>query len=106
MSALTEIGLPSYFIASTVDWRNYRVELNYEQARRLEGQMIRFKNKEGEWSIGKVKKVRKDGLEIEELSNSSGSGDGYGFPFFGGPFFRPPIFFPFVGFGFGFPLFF
>lgn len=81
------------------------MELNYEQARRLEGQMIRFKNKEGQWAIGRVAKVRKDGLEIEELTHSGQKSEGYGYGFWGGPFFRPPIFFPFVGFGFGFPFF-
>ncbi|MGG1676086.1 hypothetical protein ACIFOT_10110 [Neobacillus sp. NRS-1170] len=86
------------------------MQLNYEQAQHLEGKMIQFKNNKGEWSIGKVVKVRKDGLEIEEL-NSSSSNDGYGFgffgprPFFRPRFFRPPVFFPFVGFGFS-PFFF
>ncbi|MCM3568942.1 hypothetical protein [Neobacillus mesonae] len=80
------------------------MELNYEMAKRLEGEMIRFKNKEGKLVIGRVSKVRKDGLEVEELSHS-GSGDGgYGYGFWG-PFWRPPIFVPFVGFGIGFPLF-
>jgi hypothetical protein len=85
------------------------MQLDYNQARRLEGKMIKFKNNQGEWSIGRVVKVKKDGLEIEELSSSS-STDGYGFGFFGPrpffrPFFRPPVFFPFVGFGFS-PFFF
>ncbi|WP_160726095.1 hypothetical protein [Bacillus sp. USDA818B3_A] len=84
--------------------------LDYNQARNLEGKMIQFKNIQGEWSVGRVVKVRKDGLEIEELSSSSSS-DGYGFgffgprPFFRRNFFRPPVFFPFVGFGFS-PFFF
>ena len=84
--------------------------LDYNQARNLEGKMIQFKNNQGEWSVGRVVKVRKDGLEIEELSSSSSS-DGYGFGFFGPrpfvrrPFFRPPVFVPFVGVGF-FPFFF
>lgn len=80
------------------------MHLNYEQARRLEGEMIRFKNKEGKWAIGRVSKVRKDGLEIEELSHSGSKGDGYGYGLWG-PFWRPPVFFPFVGFGVGFPFF-
>jgi hypothetical protein len=87
------------------------MELDYQRARRLEGKMIRFKNNQGEWSIGRVSKVRKDGLEIEELSTSS-SDEGYGFGFFGPRpffrrrrFFRPPVFFPFFGFGFN-PFFF
>ncbi|AZU62917.1 hypothetical protein [Neobacillus mesonae] len=82
------------------------MQLSYEQAKRLEGEIIRFKNKEGQWAMGKVSKVRKDGLEIEELAyGRSNSGDGYGYGFWG-PFWRPPVFFPFVGFGIGFPLFF
>ncbi|MDR4947325.1 hypothetical protein [Neobacillus cucumis] len=82
------------------------MQLDYECALRLEGKMIQFRNAQGEWSIGKVVKVRKDGLEIEELSSSSSS-NGYGFGFFGPRpcFFRPPIVVPFVGFAF-FPFFF
>jgi hypothetical protein len=86
------------------------MQLDFNQARNLEGGMIHFKNNHGEWSIGKVVKVRNDGLEIEELSSSS-SNEGYGFGFFGPSpffrprFFRPPVFFPFVGFGFS-PFFF
>ncbi|MDR7240195.1 hypothetical protein [Neobacillus drentensis] len=91
------------------------MQLDYQQACRLEGQMIKFKNSQGEWSIGRVVKVKNDGLEIEEL-NSSSANDGYGFgffnrrpffrpPFFRRSFFRPPVFFPFVGFGFS-PFFF
>lgn len=86
------------------------MQLNYHQARNLEGKMIQYKNDQGEWSIGKVVKVRKEGLEIEELSYSSSS-EGYGFGFFGPrpfirrPFFRPPVIVPFVGVGF-FPFFF
>jgi len=86
------------------------MQLNYQQARNLEGKMIHYKNDQGEWSIGKVVKVRKEGLEIEELSSSSSStGYGFGFfgprPFFGSPFFRPPVIVPFVGFAL-FPFFF
>ena len=85
------------------------MQLDYDRALRLEGKMIQFRNAEGEWSIGKVVKVRKDGLEIEELSSSSSS-NGYGFGFFGprpfSPFFfRPPVVIPFVGFAFS-PFFF
>lgn len=75
-------------------------ELNYEQALRLEGEVIRFKNKEGKWAIGRVAKVRKDGLEMEELTSPS-PGGGYGLGFWGpGPFWGPPGFFAFAGFGF------
>ncbi|WP_251553641.1 hypothetical protein [Neobacillus muris] len=81
------------------------MQLDYQKAKRLEGEMIRFVNNEGNWAIGRVAKVRKDGLEIEEMSSSSPSGSGYGYGFWGGPFFRPPVFFPFVGFGFS-PFFF
>lgn len=81
------------------------MQLDYNQALRLKGKMIQFKNKQGEWAIGKVTKVTKEGLEIEELS-PSGSSSGYGYGFWGPrPFFRGPVFFPFVGFGF-FPFFF
>jgi hypothetical protein len=77
---------------------DFRMQMDYEFARRLEGSMIQFKNKHGEWAVGKVVKVKKDGLEIEEL-NPNQSREGYGFGFFS-PFFGPPVFFPFVGFAF------
>ncbi|MCM3764766.1 hypothetical protein [Neobacillus niacini] len=81
------------------------MELNYQNAQRLKGKVIQYRNKEGEMVIGRVANVRKDGLEIEELSTHQPS-EGYGFGFWGpGPFFRPPVFFPFVGFGIGFPFF-
>jgi hypothetical protein len=73
------------------------MEFDYNQASRLMGKMVQFKNEQGEWSIGRVVEVRKDGLEIEELSSSSSGGYGYGF-WGPRPFFRPPIFFPFIGF--------
>lgn len=74
------------------------MQLDYEHALHLEGKLIEFKNKRGEWSIGRVKTVKKAGLEIEEL-NPHHSDDGYGFGFFGPrPFWGPPVFFPFVGF--------
>ncbi|WP_040205094.1 hypothetical protein [Neobacillus jeddahensis] len=86
------------------------MQLNFNQAGQLKGRMIHFKNNQGEWTIGRVVEVRKDGLEIEEMSpSSSHDGYGYGFfgprPFFRPPFFRPPVFFPFVGFAFA-PFFF
>ncbi|MDQ6598012.1 hypothetical protein [Bacillus salipaludis] len=67
---------------------------NYENARRFEGQLIKFKNEQGDWVIGKVVKVKKDGFEIAEL-NSKQPNDGYGFGFFPGPFFGRPFFRPF-----------
>jgi len=81
------------------------MQLDYHQAKRLEGKMIQFKNSHGDLTIGRVVKVSKDGLEIEELSSSLPDGAyGFGFfgprPFFRRPFFRPPVFFPFIGFGF------
>jgi len=80
--------------------------LNYENALRLEGEIIKYQNKDGDWKMGRVAKVRKDGLEMEEL-NPEGTSDGYGFPFWGpGPFFGPPAFVPFVAFGFAAPFFF
>jgi len=81
------------------------MQLNFEKARHLEGKMIQYKNETGEWVTGRVVKVKKNGLEIEQLS-SSDSSDGFGYGFWGPRrFFRPPVFFPFVGFGFA-PFFF
>lgn len=80
--------------------------MNYEQARHLKGRVIQYLNQDGEWTIGKIVEVKKDGFEIEELQSSI-TDDGYGFGFFGPPFFGPPVFVPFVAFGFfGPPLFF
>jgi hypothetical protein len=77
------------------------MNLNYEQARGLEGKVIKVQNHEGKWVMGRVVKVRKDGLELEEV-NSSSSNDGYGYGFWGPrPFFRP-FFVPFIGFPFFF----
>jgi hypothetical protein len=81
------------------------MQLDYEQALHLEGKLIQYKNNEGKWVIGRVAKVRKNGLEIEEFQ-SSNANEGYGFGFFGpGPFFGPPAFVPFFGFAFN-PFFF
>ncbi|WP_066304574.1 hypothetical protein [Bacillus sp. FJAT-29814] len=80
------------------------MELNYQNAKRLKGQLIQYRNNEGEWAVGRVSNVKKDGLEIEDLTNHQPS-EGYGFGFWGpGPFFRPPVFVPFVAFGFAAPL--
>jgi hypothetical protein len=70
------------------------VQLNYERARQLKGEMVRFQNEDGEWLVGKVVKVRKDGLEIVETSSDKNDGYGFGIwrPWFV-PFCRP--FFPF-----------
>lgn len=35
------------------------MQFGYEQAKRLEGMLIQFKNKQGNWAIGKVTKVKK-----------------------------------------------
>lgn len=81
------------------------MQLDYNKAKRLEGQIINFKNKKGEWAVGRVAEVKKDGLMIEEMTSSIPD-DGYGFGFWGpGPFFGPPGFFGFAGFGFS-PFFF
>lgn len=80
------------------------MELNYERARRLEGQMIRIKNNHGEWVTGKIVKVTKDGIEFSEFG-TEGSQEGFGFGFWGGPFFRRPFFVPFVAVGAAFPFF-
>jgi hypothetical protein len=80
------------------------MELNYERARALEGKMIRYRTEEGEWCVGKVVNVKKDGLEIAELG-SSNSSNGFGYGFFGPrPYFGRPFFAPFVGFAL-FPFF-
>jgi hypothetical protein len=62
---------------------------NYETAKQYQGKTIRFKNEKGDWVIGKVIKVNKDGLEIEEF-NTEVTEDGFGYGFFGPrPYFRP-----------------
>jgi hypothetical protein len=82
------------------------MELNYQRAIKLKGQMIQYRNEDGELVVGRVADVKKDGLEIEELTTHSPS-SGYGFGFFGPrPFFRPPVFVPFFAFGFASPFFF
>ena len=64
--------------------------LNYERAKHLKGDIVRFRNKNGELVVGKVVNVKKDGLEIAALDSvDSNGGDGFGFPFF------EPFFFPF-----------
>ena len=74
--------------------------LNYERANHLKGEIVRFRNKNGELVVGKVVNVKKDGLEIAALDSvDSNGGDGFGFPFF------EPFFFPFVEIEF-FPFFF
>lgn len=80
------------------------MQFDYEQARNLKGQVIEYKSNRGEWAIGRVVRVKKNGLEIEELIQS-GLKDGYGYGFWGGPFWGPPAFVPFVGFAFN-PFFF
>lgn len=80
------------------------MQVGYEQAKRLESMLIRFKNKEGNWAVGKVVNVKQNGLEIEELV-TGGSNDSYGYGFWGRPFFGPPRFFAFGGFCFS-PFFF
>lgn len=70
------------------------MQLNYERARHLEGEVVRFKKENGEWAVGKVVKVRKDGMEIIE-SNPSDKINGYGYGFWGSCCFVPfccPIF--------------
>ncbi|MDR4949792.1 hypothetical protein [Neobacillus cucumis] len=69
------------------------MQLNYESAKHLEGRIIRFRHENGEWVVGRVVNVKKDGLEIVELNSSySNNSDGYAFPFFC-PFFCPFRFF-------------
>ncbi|MDQ1146546.1 hypothetical protein QE429_003373 [Bacillus sp. SORGH_AS 510] len=78
------------------------MELTYERAQqlRLVGKMVRFRNTNGEWVVGKVININKKGLEIEEFGRRSSS-DGYGFGFFGPtPFFGFPCFVPFVNISF------
>ncbi|WP_413300827.1 hypothetical protein AA0X95_19630 [Bacillus sp. 1P10SD] len=74
------------------------MDLTYEHAQQLKlvGKMVRFRNANGEWVVGKVTKIQQDGLEIEEFGNRSSS-EGYGFGFFGpARFFGCPCFVPFV----------
>ena len=76
------------------------VELNFERAQSLAGELIRYRNEEGEWRVGKILNVKKDGVEIAEL-NAQNSNNGFGYGFFGPrPFFGRPLFVPFVGFAF------
>ncbi|OIK09814.1 hypothetical protein BIV60_22890 [Bacillus sp. MUM 116] len=70
------------------------MKFDYERARQLEGQMIRFKNEKGDCVIGKIVKVKEEGFEVSEL-NSKQPNEGYGFGFFPGPFFGRPFFVPF-----------
>ena len=82
------------------------MELNYERTKHLKGKMIRFRNKNGEWVVGKVVNIKKDGLEIAELG-SHDSNDGYGFGFCNPcRCFRRPFFFSFVEIIEVFPFFF
>ncbi|MDQ6594860.1 hypothetical protein ABE288_06340 [Bacillus salipaludis] len=74
------------------------MQLNYENARHLEGELVRFKKENGEWAVGRVVEVRQDGLEIVEF-NPSYKNEGYGYGFWGACFipFCWPIF-PFCWF--------
>ncbi|GHI00322.1 hypothetical protein [Neobacillus kokaensis] len=57
------------------------MELNYERALHLEGELVRFKKDNKEWVVGRVVKVREDGMEVIELNSTgkSDKNDGYGF---------------------------
>ena len=89
-----------YYSKSNMERRDSEVEFNYERAKHLKGKMVRFRDKDGEWVVGKVVGIKKDGLEIAELDSSRpNGGDGFGFPFFN------PFFVPFDGFFFD-PFFF
>jgi hypothetical protein len=95
----TEINL-SYFITCPYMKGVILVELNYEHAQSLVGEIIRYRNEEGEWRVGKILNIKKDGMEIAELS-AQNSNNGFGYGFFGPrPFFGRPLFVPFVGFAF------
>jgi len=54
------------------------VIFNYERARHFEGKIVRFRNEDGERHIGRVAKVTKEGIQIEELIANSNEGYGYG----------------------------
>lgn len=71
------------------------MQFNYDTMRHLEGQVIRYKNEEGNWTFGKIVSVKKDGIELSEISSTSPD-EGFGFGFFPGPFFRRPFFVPFA----------
>jgi hypothetical protein len=75
------------------------VQLNYESSKHLKGKMIRYRNKNGEWVVGKVLNVKKNGLEIADLDTS----DPFFIPF--AFFFFDPFFIPFAFFFFD-PFFF
>lgn len=77
------------------------MNLNYEQARDLEGKVIKVQNIEGKWVMARVVKVRKEGLEMEEV-DSSESNEGFGYGFWGRRRFFRPFFVPFVAFPFFF----
>ncbi|WP_066061847.1 hypothetical protein [Neobacillus soli] len=77
------------------------MNLNYEQARDLEGKVIKVQNNEGKWVMARVVKVRKEGLEMEEV-DSSVSNEGFGYGFWGRRPFIRPFFVPFVAFPFFF----
>ena len=53
--------------------------MDFEKARHFEGKMVQFRTKKGDWRIGRVVKVTKDGVQIEELNANSDDGYGYGF---------------------------
>jgi hypothetical protein len=57
--------------------------MHYEIARHFKGEMVRFRTEKGDWRIGRVVNVTKDGVQIEKLidnSNKAISDEGYGFP--------------------------
>lgn len=64
--------------------------MQYEKARLFEGEIVRFRTEKENWRIGRVGKVTKDGVQIEELianSNKANSDEGYAFPWGPGPAF-------------------
>ncbi|MCQ6282153.1 hypothetical protein [Bacillus sp. EB600] len=66
---------------------------NYERARHFEGKIVRFRNEDGEWHIGRVEKVTKEGIQIEELIGNSNEGYGYGLWGLPRPFLGYPVLF-------------
>lgn len=78
-----------------------KMDLNYARAQQMKliGKMVRFRKENGDWVVGRVTNINKEGLEIEEFGKHNPS-DGYGFGFFGPPFCGFPCFVPFVNVSF------
>lgn len=75
----------------------------YEMKKQYEGKMVRFKNKENQWVVGRVASIDDSGIEIEEYHSPENQSE-YGYGFFGPrPFYGPRPFRrrPFVRYPYG-----